>query len=160
MFLDMQSEKSPDFGEDTVYQFMSTDHINWKKYTTLLSGRIIRDTIVPTISTNRKCAVIIDDSVYGRNGSKHVELLAKIFDHANKKYLKGFRMLTLDRSDGVTYMPDNSRLLSSENPDTKINEAEGKSRLHRIHGQGAGTEATTEGMPELIKGAQRAEISA
>lgn len=161
MFLDMQSEKSPDFRKDTVYRFKNADYINWKKFTTLLSGRIIRDTIMPTISADRKCAFIIDDSVYGRNGSKHVELLAKIFDHANKKYLNGFRMLTLGWSDGVTYMPVNSCLLSSENPDTRINEAvEKKAGSTAFKARELAQKKATEVVPELIKEAQKAGISA
>ena len=32
--------------------------------------------------------------------SKKVELLSRVFDHTGKKYLKGFRMLTLGWSDG------------------------------------------------------------
>ena len=161
MFLDMQSEKSPNFGKDTVYRFKNADYISWMKFTTLLSGRIIRDTIVPTISADRKCAFIIDDSVYGRNGSKRVELLAMIFDHANKKYLNGFRMLTLGWSDGATYMPVNSCLLSSENPDTRINEAvEKKAGTTAFKIRELAQKKATEVVPELIKEAQKAGISA
>lgn len=161
MFLDMQSEKSPNFGKDTVYRFKNADYINWKKFTTLLSSQIIRNTIAPTISADRKCAFIIDDSVYGRNGSKHVELLAKIFDHANKKYLNGFRMLTLGWSDGATYMPVNSCLLSSENPDTRINEAvEKKAGSTAFKVRELAQKKATEVVPELIKEAQRAGIPA
>lgn len=161
IYLDMQSEKSPDFGKDTVYRFKNADYINWKKFTTLLSGQIIRDTIAPTISTDRKCAFIIDDSVYGRNGSKHVELLAKIFDHANHKYLNGFRMLTLGWSDGATYMPVNSCLLSSENSDARINEAvEKKAGSTAFKARELAQKKATEVVPELINEAQKAGIQA
>ena len=39
--------------------------------------------------------LIIDDSMFERNRSKKVELLAKVYDHAKHKYRFGFRMLTL-----------------------------------------------------------------
>ncbi len=35
------------------------------------------------------------DSMFERNRSKKVELLAKVYDHAKHKYRFGFRMLTL-----------------------------------------------------------------
>ena len=123
MFLDMQSEKSPNFKKDTVYRLINADYINWRRFASLLSSRIIRDTIAPTISEERRCAFVVDDSVYERNESRKVELLTRVYDHANKKYLNGFRMLTLSWSDGATLLPVNSYLLSSENPRARINEA-------------------------------------
>ena len=59
--------------------------------------------------------LIIDDSMFERNRSKKVELLAKVYDHAKHKYRFGFRMLTLGWSDGSTFLPVNSILLSTEN---------------------------------------------
>lgn len=57
----------------------------------------------------------IDDSIFERNHSKKAELLAKVYDHAKHKYRFGFRMLTLGWSDGSTFLPVNSILLSTEN---------------------------------------------
>ena len=57
--------------------------------------------------------LIIDDSMFERNRSKKVELLAKVYDHAKHKYRFGFRMLTLGWSDGSTFLPVNSILLST-----------------------------------------------
>lgn len=54
---------------------------------------------------------------------KKVELLAKIYDHAKHKYAFGFRMLTLGWSDGCTFLPINSVLLSTENSKNRMNEA-------------------------------------
>ena len=68
------------------------------------------------ISSALKAAnvLIIDDSMFERNRSKNVELLAKVYDHAKHKYRFGFRMLTLGWSDGSTFLPVNSILLSTE----------------------------------------------
>ena len=61
--------------------------------------------------------------MFERNRSKKVELLAKVYDHAKHKYRFGFRMLTLGWSDGSTFLPVNSILLSTESKKNRINEA-------------------------------------
>ena len=114
---------TPGFAKDTVYRFMKMLQINWIRFTTLLASRIIRDAIVPFDSGERKNVLIIDDSMFERNRSKKVELLAKAYDHANHRYRFGFRMLTLGWSDGSTFLPVNSVLLSSESKKNRINEA-------------------------------------
>ena len=93
----MQTEyaDTPDFAKDTVYRFMKMLQINWIRFTTILSSRIIKDAIVPLDSEDRANVLIIDDSMFERNRSKKVELLAKVYDHAKHKYRFGFRMLTL-----------------------------------------------------------------
>lgn len=106
---------TPDFAKDTVYRFMKMIQINWIRFTTILSARIIRDAILPLDSEERANVLIIDDSMFERNRSKKVELLAKVYDHAKHKYRFGFRMLTLGWSDGSTFLPVNSVLLSTEN---------------------------------------------
>ena len=114
---------TPDFAKDTVYRFMKRIQINWIRFTTILSARIISDAILPLDSEDRANVLIIDDSMFERNRSKKVELLAKIYDHAKHKYCFGFRMLTLGWSDGSTFLPVNSVLLSTENKKNRINEA-------------------------------------
>ena len=86
---------TPDFAKDTVYRFMKMVQTNWIRFTTILSSRIIRDAIVPLDSKDRASVLIIDDSMFERNRSKKVELLAKVYDHAKHKYRFGFQMLTL-----------------------------------------------------------------
>ena len=86
---------TPGFAKDTVYRFMKMVQTNWIRFTTILSSRIIRDAIVPLDSKDRASVLIIDDSMFERNRSKKVELLAKVYDHAKHKYRFGFQMLTL-----------------------------------------------------------------
>lgn len=114
---------TPDFAKDTVYRFMKMVQINWIRFTSILASRIIKDAVLPLDSEERVNVLIIDDSMFERNRSKKVELLAKVFDHAKHKYRFGFRMLTLGWSDGSTFLPVNSILLSSENKRNRINEA-------------------------------------
>ena len=85
----------PEFSKDTVYRFMKMIQINWIRFTTLIASRIIKEAIIPLDSEERANVLIIDDSMFERNRSKKVELLAKVYDHAKNKYRFGFRMLTL-----------------------------------------------------------------
>ena|GEM_PF-2070963 len=48
---------------------------------------------------------IADDSLYRRDRSKHVELLARVHDHTTNRYHRGFRKLTLGWSDGHSFVP-------------------------------------------------------
>ena len=122
MYLDMQSEKAPNFAKDTIYRLKNSIHINWLRFTTLLSATVIREALEPLTDENRRNAFIIDDSIFERDRSKKVELLARVFDHAHHRYIRGFRMLTLGWSDGVSFIPVNSCLLSTENQENRINE--------------------------------------
>ena len=152
---------TPGFAKDTVYRFMKMLQINWIRFTTLLASRIIRDAIVPLDSEERKNVLIIDDSLFERNRSKKVELLAKTYDHANHRYRFGFRMLTLGWSDGSTFLPVNSVLLSSENKKNRVNEAAAVDKRtagyrRRILSVQKGTHA----MLELLKAAKKAAVPA
>ena len=161
MFLDMQSEKAPEFKKDTVYRLKNSTHIDWKRFTTLLASRIICDTIGPLTSENRRNAFIVDDSIYERKGSKKVELLAKVYDHASHRFTRGFRMLTLGWPDGVTFLPVNSRLLSSEKESSRINEGWNvDSNSNGAKARKSATKKATEVIPELISEAITAGIQA
>ena len=152
---------TPGFAKDTVYRFMKMIQINWIRFTTLLASRIIKDAIVPLDSKERTNVLIIDDSMFERNRSKKVELLARAYDHANHRYRFGFRMLTLGWSDGSTFLPVNSVLLSSENKKNRVNEAADVDKRtvgykRRMLSMQKGTQA----MIELLKIAKKAAIPA
>ncbi|WP_033165308.1 transposase [Clostridium sp. KNHs205] len=124
MYMNMLTGRNtPTFAKDTVYRFMKMIHINWIRFTSVLCSRIIRDAILPLNDENRVNVLIIDDSMFERSRSKKVELLAKVYDHAKHAYRYGFRMLTLGWSDGSTFLPINSILLTSEKQKKRINEA-------------------------------------
>lgn len=57
--------------------------------------------------------LIVDDSLYDRNRSKKVELLKRVYDHTKRRFIKGFKMLTIGWSDGTTFLPVAFSLLSS-----------------------------------------------
>lgn len=161
MFVDMQSSKAPNFRKDTVYRFKNATHINWMHFTTLLSANIIGTTLEPLTSENRRNAFVVDDTIFERNGSRKVELLAKVYDHARHRFTRGFRMLTLGWSDGVTFLPINSCLLSTANQQNRL--SEGKILDSRSNGAKAREMATkkgTEVISDLISEAQSAGIQA
>ena len=66
----LTGRNTPSFAKDTVYRFMKMIQINWIRFTTLLSARIIKEAIVPLNSENRVNVLIIDDSLFERNRSK------------------------------------------------------------------------------------------
>ena len=152
---------TPDFAKDTVYRFMKMIQINWIRFTTILSARIIRDAIFPLDSEERANVFIIDDSMFERNRSKKAELLAKVYDHAKHKYLFGFRMLTLGWSDGSSFLPVNSILLSTENRKNRINEAtEVDKRTVGYKRRKLSLEKGTQAMLTLLDAAKKAAIPA
>lgn len=105
-------EKQPGFKKDTVNRFLKNEQFNWRKFLILFSSKVIA-TLIPYVKKDDERVLILDDSLYSRNRSKKVELLAGNYDHASGKYMKGFRMLTLGWSDGHTFIPLAKSFLSS-----------------------------------------------
>ena len=120
----MNGTHTAGFGKDVVYRLLNAMFINWSVYLLHLAMSVIKD-ITPLTDNNRLNALIIDDSVYERSRSKKVELLANVHDHAAKgrnKYKRGFRLLTLAWSDGVSLIPLLYRHLSSADQKNRYNE--------------------------------------
>jgi hypothetical protein len=120
LYRTLESKCNLPFSKDTVYRFLNSSRFNWRKYLLLLSSSIIKNSLAPLTSDKRVNVLIVDDSMYSRNRSKSVELLAKVFDHVQGKYLKGFRLLTLGWSDGNTFLPVAFSLLSSEKEENRL----------------------------------------
>ena len=162
MYMDLiTGRNAPAFAKDTVYRFMKMTQINWIRFTTILSSRIIKDAILPLDSEERKNVLILDDSMFERNRSKKVELLAKVYDHAKHKYCFGFRMLTLGWSDGSTFLPVNSVLLSSEKKKNRVNEAAAlDKRTVGYKRRALSMQKGTHAMLELLYAARKAAIPA
>ena len=157
----LTGRNTPNFAKDTVYRFMKMVQINWIRFTTILASRIINNAILPLDSEDRANVLIIDDSMFERNRSKKVELLTKIYDHAKHKYCFGFRMLTLGWSDGSTFLPVNSILLSTENKKNRINEAaDVDKRTAGYKRRKLSIEKGTHAMLTLLDAAKKAAIPA
>lgn len=108
------------FERDTFYRFLNSCTIHWRQFTLLLGTAIIQKAIAPLTSGARRNVLIIDDSLFSRNHSKKVELLARVYDHVSGAYMKGFRMLTLGWSDGNTFLPLSHCLLSSSSKQQQL----------------------------------------
>jgi len=102
------------FGKDAVYRFLSKPNVHWEKFVFRLSTAVIPE-VSSLTSQERRCAFVIDDSPYYRNRSQHVELLSRCYDHVEKRYYKGFNLLTLGWTDGQTFIPVNFQLVASGN---------------------------------------------
>ena len=161
MYQDMQTGKAPGFKKDTIYRLKNSIHINWNRFTTLLSARIIGETLRPLTAENRRTAFIIDDSIFERSGATNVELLAKVYDHAKHRYTRGFRMLTLGWSDGVTMIPVNACLLSTEKAANRLCESVAVSpKSNGAKARELAVKKGTEAASELVSNAIAAGIQA
>ncbi|MBN2981091.1 transposase [Cohnella algarum] len=99
-------------GKDTLYRFLNHSGHPRRKFLLSLSSDIIQR-VEKLTSNDRDTAFIFDDSMFERNRSKKVELLARFKDHATGAFYKGFRMLTMGWSDGHSFIPVDFSLLSS-----------------------------------------------
>jgi hypothetical protein len=108
-----------EFGKDTVYRFLNSPRHNWRRFLLLLSATVVQRMSQLT-SDDRADVLIVDDSLFSRNRSKKVELLARVYDHVSHKFVRGFRMLTLGWSDGNSFVPLAFSLLSSENERNRL----------------------------------------
>ena len=113
------SKQAVDFpGKDTIYRFLKVPTFNWRKFLSSLSFEVIHR-FQNLTSSKRVSVFILDDSVYSRNRSKNVELLARIHDHVTHKFIKGYSMLTLGWSDSFSFVPVDFALLSSAKPENR-----------------------------------------
>ncbi len=92
------------FGKDAAYEFLKNPRYSWRKFLLGLVTVVVRFMDVLT-SEQREKVLIIDDSTYDRSRSKVVELLAWVHNHNANRSLKGFKLMTLGWSDGVSFHP-------------------------------------------------------
>ena len=117
MYMQMRTNSfRENFSKNTYYRFLNSAKTNWLRFTTLLAKNVA-DRIEPLTSEDRVNAFIVDDSLFSRTSCKRTELGAKVFDHCDMRYKKGYRLMTLCWTDGNTNLPVNSCLLSSTDPE-------------------------------------------
>ncbi len=149
------------FRKDAVYDVQKRPNFNWRTLLLSLAGAIIR-VLDPLTSADREKVLILDDSPMERPRSKAVELLANVYDHCTKKYIRGFRLLCLTWSDGVSTAPVDFALLSSHDKENRYQEAS-TAVDKRSCGYRRRTEAqtkSTELLESMVKRALRAGIHA
>jgi hypothetical protein len=118
-FRGIASNEDLPFGKDAAYELLKGSTYNWRRL--LLSlGYSLFAFFNRLTSECRESVLIIDDSPYERSRSKMVELLSRVWDHSAKRYMKGFRMLTICWSDGSSCLPLDFSLLSSSDEKKRI----------------------------------------
>ena len=110
------------FGKDAAYELLKGCTSNWRRLLLVLGARLYGFFNRLTNET-RDSVLIVDDSPYDRSRSKKVELLSRVRDHSSGRYLKGFRMLTICWSDGVSCLPMDFALLSSADAKKRLCES-------------------------------------
>lgn len=98
--------------KNTYYRFLNETSYNWKKFLLLLAVKVSA-AFDKLTRPERVKVLVLDDSVIKRNRSKKVELLARVYDHVENKFQKGFTLLTLGWSDGYSFVPVGFNMLSS-----------------------------------------------
>lgn len=116
----LQSNQPKEFAKDVIYRFLNNPLYDWRHFLLKLSAGIINNFLSPLTKPERIKALIVDDSLYNRNRSKKVELLARVFDHVTHRYVRGFRKLTVGWSDGASFVPLAFALLSSNKPEHRL----------------------------------------
>ncbi|GFH94039.1 hypothetical protein IMSAGC003_00569 [Lachnospiraceae bacterium] len=118
--------------KNTYYRFLNDTSFNWTKFLLLLAAKVTSS--FSRLSRPERVKVfVLDDSVIKRNRSKAVELLARVYDHVEHKYQKGFTLLTLGWSDGYSFAPIGFNLLSSAKKSNRYQEISDKID-HRTNG--------------------------
>lgn len=107
--------------KNTYYRFLNETSYNWKKFLFLLAAKVT-SAFDHFTRPERVKAFVLDDSVVARNRSIKVELLAKIYDHVDHRFKRGFSMLTLGWTDGYSFVPVGFNMLSSSNKSNRYQE--------------------------------------
>ena len=118
----LQGNQPKEFAKDVVYRFLNNPLYNWRQFLLKLGAGIVNNFLNPLTNKERVKVLIVDDSLYSRNRSKKVELLARVFDHVTRRYVRGFRKLTVGWSDGASFVPLAFALLSSNKPKHRLYE--------------------------------------
>ena len=127
----------PTFGLDTAYRFLNSPFHNWRVFLLHLALKAVAF-LVPLTSTDKRRVFVVDDSLYNKNRSKKLELLSIVYDHVEKRFVRGFRMLTLAFTDGISLIPMDFALLGSKkilceaNPDVDGRSHGAKRRIEAV----------------------------
>lgn len=147
--------------KNTYYRFLNETSYNWSRFLLLLAVKVT--TAFNSLTRPERVKVLVlDDSVIKRNRSKAVELLARVYDHVEHKYQKGFTLLTLAWSDGYSLIPTGFNMLSSPEKSNRYQETSDIID-HRTNGYKARKESImhkTDAAILLIKNALNAGVKA
>jgi len=122
LFRIIDSQQSDEaHSKNTYYRFLNKATYAWRRFLHFLSLQVV-NSFRRLTDSNRVNVLILDDTVIKRNCSKHVELLARVYDHTSHSFLKGFTMLALGWSDGYSTVPVDFAMLSSNQESNRYQE--------------------------------------
>ncbi len=90
--------------ENTLYRFMNNSRMDWRRLLMGFAKQFM--TLASKHGSENKCVkcFIVDDTDIEKTGST-IEFISRIFNHVNKTYPLGFKMLTLAHWDGKSIIP-------------------------------------------------------
>lgn len=147
--------------KNTYYRFLNGTSYNWGRFLLLLAVRVI-PAFDRLTRPERRNVLVLDDSVIKRDRSKKAELPARVYDHVDHRFHKGFTLLTLGWSDGCSFIPVGFNMLSSASRDNRYQEI-AHDTGHRTNGHKACKDSMlkkTEAAVLLVKKALNAGIKA
>jgi hypothetical protein len=100
------------FKKDVVYRFLNDPGIHWEQILSHTAYAVIPE-LKKKGAAAPVAANVIDDSPYYRDRSKKVEMLSVFYDHAEKRYYKGFDLLCLGWTDGETFAPVKAQVVAA-----------------------------------------------
>jgi len=121
----LDKEENLPCGKSTMFRFLDNPRYCWRKVVLLFALKILFLFVKAAAGKKNELfeVLIVDDTLYPRKRSKKVELLSRRHDHNNKQYVKGFDLLTVGYSDGVSFIPMAFSLQSSQEKQKRLQEA-------------------------------------
>ena len=90
--------------KDTYYRALSNQKMNWRKLLLLIAKRYLSmDKNFTSSKGGYKC-LIFDDSDLEKRGKK-IEGISKIYDHVNKRFIFGYKLLVAGYWNGSVFIP-------------------------------------------------------
>jgi len=91
-------------GKDSYYRLLANQHINWRSLLMhFVKEYLVKDLLFASPENPIKC-LIFDDTDIPKTG-KTIEGVSKIFNHANKTFYFGFKLLVAGYWNGSIFIP-------------------------------------------------------
>ena len=95
--------RGENYSKSALYRFLGNASYNWRALQISIAIKLSEK--ISALTENRRKFLIVDDSLYSRNRSKHTEMLSRVFDHVSQQFGLGFQYLSLCWTDGNTTLP-------------------------------------------------------
>lgn len=97
--------KLTDAQKDVYYRLKNNDNIDWRRLLFMFAKRFRKvSTENGEEAENTVKCLIVDDTDCPKTG-KRIEFIGKIFDHVRRRWVLGFKLLTLGYWDGKSFLP-------------------------------------------------------